>query len=103
MFSVEIRSRFPKFGKKLLVQCGFEISDSLRASCSSLGADHSLNHLNVVRAPERKVFVVFQQRLGQLKFFVALLKVREYLKHGLSALLISFLLLLFGTTNILGR
>ena len=77
VFAAEVRARFPKLGKEFFVQRLLQISDALRTARARLGTHHALNHLDVVRTPEREVFVVLDQRFGQLKLFVKLFHVRE--------------------------
>ena len=55
--------------------------------------DHALNHLYVMRTPDREVFIVFEQCFRELKFFVPFLEVRQNLEHRPRALAISLFLL----------
>src|SRR5215471_16403244 len=77
MMQVEVSARFPKLWKESFVQRGAQVADSLRTTGATLGAHHALNHAHVMRAPERKVFVMFEQRLGQFVFLVALFVVSQ--------------------------
>ena len=58
---VEVGASLPNFGKEFLLERGSQVAYALRASGSPFCADHSLHHLDVVRAPESKVFIVFQE------------------------------------------
>src|SRR5438874_1273652 len=90
VFAAEIGPCFPKFGKEFLVERRAEIADAVGASGASFRSYHALDHLDVMRAPERKVFVVFKQRFGKLVFFIQLFGMRENLNHrSLSLALIS--------------
>ena len=64
------RPGFPKLGKEFLVQRLLQIADAFRTAAAGFGADHALDHLAVVRAPQRKIFVVIQERFGELIFLV---------------------------------
>ena len=48
-----------------LGQRGLQVGDALAASGPALGADHPLDHLDVMGAPERQALVDLHQHLGQ--------------------------------------
>src|SRR5947199_6953862 len=81
MFAAEIRPCFPKLRKELLIERRAEIADTFRPASAAFSSDHALDHLNVMRAPEREVFVVFKQRFGKLVFLIQLFGMRENLDH----------------------
>src|SRR3712207_3972864 len=68
---VEVRARLPEFGEEPLVGRGLQVADALGAARALLGAEHPLAHLDVVVAPEREVFVVRDERFGELELLVA--------------------------------
>src|SRR5215203_2525774 len=74
---VQIGASFPQLRVKLFIERRAQISDAFGAARAALGANHSLDHLDVMRAPEREILVVLDQRLDQLKLLEARLKVRQ--------------------------
>src|SRR6185503_2014276 len=97
MTDVEIRACFPNFRKELLVESGFKITDAFGSAGATLCTDHALNHLDVMRAPEREVFIVFEHHFCKLKLFVSIFEVSHDLEHGARALIVVlFLLRLIG-------
>src|SRR5687767_5771392 len=86
MLHVEKGARFPEFREKLLIQRGLQIADSFRPAGAALRSNHPLHHLDVMRTPEREVFIVLHQRFGELKLFISTLEVREDFEYRLRAL-----------------
>src|SRR5436309_7340274 len=63
-------SRLPEFGEEFFAERGLEVADALASARAALRAEHALDHLDVVIAPEREEFVVRDERLGQLELLV---------------------------------
>src|SRR5436190_22211018 len=74
MFEIEISSCFPKLRKEFFIQRCFQIADAFGSASAAFRADHALNHLDVMRAPQGKKLIVLQQRLRKLVFFITLFK-----------------------------
>src|SRR5918911_2037368 len=79
---VEIGARLPQFRVESFIECRAQIADAFRAARAAFGADHALDHLDVMRAPQREILVVFDEALGQLKLLEAILKVCDDFEHG---------------------
>ena len=58
MLRVQIRPRFPQLGKEFLAERFAKIRDAFRAARAALVSHHALDHLNMMRAPEREVLVM---------------------------------------------
>src|SRR5688572_13139689 len=86
MLHVEKGARFPEFREKFLIQRGLQIADSFRPAGAALRSNHPLHHLDVMRTPEREVFIMLHQRFGELKLFISTLEVREDFEYRLRAL-----------------
>src|SRR5438045_9082549 len=86
VLDIEVSASLPEFREKFLIERCLEITDAFRAAGATLGADHAFDHLDMVRAPQRKILVVFHQRFCQLKLFVTILEVREDLEYCLRPL-----------------
>ena len=61
MLRVEVSPRLPQFREELFIKRGLEITNAFGTAGSSFGAHHSFNHLDVVRSPEGKILIVFNQ------------------------------------------
>src|SRR5262245_43735589 len=61
----DVRARGPQVGERALAQRGGQVADAGAAPGAALRADHPLDHLDVVRAPEREALVDLDQDLGQ--------------------------------------
>ncbi len=61
---IKMSARLPKFREESLLKRGAQIADAFRAAGAAFAAHHPLDHLDVVRAPQRKELVVFQERFG---------------------------------------
>src|SRR5262245_38188246 len=90
---VEIGACFPELREEFFVERGFKITDSFRSAGTALGAHHAFDHLDVMRTPEREVFIVFEQCFRKLKLFVTLLEMSKNFEHCLGACFVSLLLL----------
>src|SRR4030095_1370303 len=99
----EIRSRFPQLGKEFFVERCLQIAYSGRTAGATLGAHHAFNHFDVMRSPQRKEFVVFEQRFSQLIFLVQLLRMGEDFDNGALSLAVIAAALLRITWRIEGR
>src|ERR1044072_2089099 len=93
MSDVKIGACFPKFRKEFLVECSLEITDSFRPASPSLSADHAFYHLDVMRAPEREVFIMLEQCFGKLKLFVTFFEVSQTLEPRARTEFVFFFLL----------
>src|SRR5205085_7692541 len=82
---VEVRARLPEFGEEFFAERGLQVADALASARAALRAEHALDHLYVVVAPEREELVVRDERLGQLELLVARLEVREHFDDGADA------------------
>lgn len=82
-------ARFPEFREELFIERRAQITDAFRAARAALCAEHSLDHLHVMRAPQNQLLVVRDQTFGELVFFVKLLEVREDFKGSAHALAVS--------------
>src|SRR5437899_12888997 len=76
VFAAQIGSCFPKLRKEFFTQRLLQIADAFGTASAGLGSHHSLDHLDVMRAPERKVFIMLEQRFRKLEFLVELFVMR---------------------------
>src|SRR6266849_4129812 len=81
MLGAQISSSLPQFRKEFLIERLTQIADAFRPAGALFGAHHTLNHLDVMRTPQREVLVVFQKHFRQLIFLLELL-MREHLDQG---------------------
>ena len=88
VLDVEVGACFPKLREEFLIERRLQIANSFRTAGASLRANHALDHLYVMRAPEREIFIMFEQRFGELKLFVAFLEVGKNFEHCPGALAI---------------
>src|SRR5215207_6326033 len=100
---VEVGARLPEFGEEFFVERGLEVADALAAAGALLGAEHALDHLDVVVAPEREELVVRDERLGELVLLVALLEVRDDFEHGADAAVVARPPLFVRVLGVVGR
>src|SRR5215212_8559648 len=82
---VEVCAGLPEFGEEFFVERRLQIPDAFAAAGALPGAEHALDHLDVVVAPEREELVVRDERFGELVLLVALLEVRDDFEHGADA------------------
>src|SRR5437764_3072841 len=101
--AVEVRARLPEFGEEFFVERGLQVADALAAARAALRAEHALDHLDVVAAPEREELVVRDERLGQLELLVARLEVCEHFDDGADAPDVETAALLFRERVVVGR
>src|SRR5712691_6534881 len=73
--------RFPDFGEEFLVQSFLQIADAFRTAGPAFAANHALDHPDVMRPPEEKVFIVLEQRFGELILFVELFRMTKNFAH----------------------
>src|SRR5215203_1516251 len=96
-------ARLPEFGEELLVERRPQVPDALAAAGALFGAEHALDHLDVVVAPEREELVVRDKRLGELILLVARLEVRDDFERGAHALAVASAALVFLKRDVVGR
>src|SRR2546421_4944741 len=101
--AVEVRARLPEFGEEFFAERGLEVADALASARAALRAEHALDHLDVVVAPEREELVMRDDRLGQLELLVARLEVREHFDDGSDASDVETAALLFRERVVVGR
>src|SRR5713226_5244674 len=77
----EKRPRLPDFWEEFFIQSFLQIADAFRTARSAFCADHALDHLDVMRAPQRKVFIMLEQRFGQLILLIELVRMTKNLAH----------------------
>src|SRR5215468_5238361 len=69
---IQVSTSFPHLWEKTLLEGSSQITDPFRTPGAPFGSNHALNHLNVMRAPERKELIVFDHGFGKTKLFVPL-------------------------------
>src|SRR5215510_547274 len=82
MVQLEISSRFPQFGKEFLFQRCAQVTNSFRAARAPFGANHSLDHLDVMRSPQREILVVLKKGFAKFELFITVFKVSEQFQHS---------------------
>src|SRR5204862_629477 len=103
VFSAEISSRVPQLRKEFLVERSLQIAHTFRAAGAAFSADHALDHLDVMRPPQREVFVMFDQGFGQLIFLIERFRVREDFNDGARAFALIAAALFIVNRRILSR
>src|SRR5438876_1283552 len=101
-FRTQIRSRFPELGKEFLIKRRAQVANSFGAAGASFGAHHSLDHLDVMRAPQRKPFVVVEQGFSQRKLLFVLFKVGQNIAYGAHPFAVGAAPLFFREWRIVG-
>src|SRR5579883_2857093 len=71
----EVAAEVPEVGEAALGEGGHEVADALAAAGAALEADHALDHLDVVHAPESEPLVELEQRLGEVDEGVVALEI----------------------------
>src|SRR5215207_5397 len=100
---VEVGARLPEFGEEFFVERGLEVADALAAAGALLGAEHALDHLDVVVAPEREELVVRDERLGELVLLVTRLEVCDDFERGADAAVVERAPLVVVEGGVVGR
>src|SRR5215213_2363286 len=95
VFAVEVCAGLPQLGEEFFVERRPQVADALAAARALLRAEHALDHLDVVEAPEREELVVRDERLGELILLVARLEVRDDFERGADAAAVERAPLLF--------
>src|ERR1044072_7032935 len=103
VFAVEVCARLPELREEFFVERGLEVADAFAPARALLRAEHALDHLDVVVAPEREELVVRDERFRQLILFEARLEVRDDFERGPHAQAVRAPPLLFRERRVVGR
>src|SRR5215207_3544137 len=103
VFAVEVCAGLPEFGEEFFVERGLEVADAFAAARALLRAEHALDHLDVVVAPEREELVVRDESFGELVLLEARLEVRDDFERGAHASAVRAQPLLLRGGGVVGR
>ncbi len=76
--------RFPEFGEKLLRERTHQVANAFRSTGARLHPEHSLDHQNVVIAPERDILIVLDEQVLHYEKIRVRLRMRQDLDDRLN-------------------